>query len=530
MGINVIVLNLNSRVRWIVQKLTFFCQYVFCFIYQGKSPQRSLKIAHFWQSHGYENRAIARYQNLALNSSHAKPARQALIDLYTDRNQWHEALQIRLINLELQESPCDNIANTTQSYHQKIVGSAVLTAQTYLRSIVTKVRENAHTVGITQTSIHYENDLLAIALSLLFLEEQDTAFNALLCAIEEQPDNSWDKTAYVFFQICQKHRSLSNDDRKRESDNLLDYPWNTRLHQCLYRLWKQRPDQQARQLNYAEILLRIGQRKKAQELCMQAAKTSLIQSSADIYHTAESLKDVTPSFAVIGTMKSGSTSLYQYLLQHHHVLPLARKELDYWSWRYGRGQNWFLSHFPPVPSSLEFIAGDASPTYFQHNLSPQRMLEVYPSFKVIVVLRNPVDRTISHHYHNVRRAWDLRPLDVAITQQIEAIENNSYDSQRLDNAVASSLYVPHLKRWQHHFPPDRLLIILSDDLFAHPQRILNQVFQFLGIQEQAIPDLSPHNVGIYPSQDSEQRQRLRNFFYPSICELEELCNFQTRWY
>lgn len=530
MNINFIVLNLNGRVRWIVQKLTFVCQYVFYSLYQGKSQQCSLEIAHFWQRYGYEDRAISCYQNLALNSSHEKLAQQALIDIYTDRNYWHEALQIRLINLELQELNRDNVAYTIQSYHQTVIQAAVLTAQTHLHSVITKVKKNTHTFDVTQTSIQYDNDLFAIALSLLSLGEQDAAFNALLCAIEKHPDKSWDKIAYVFFQICQKYRSLPNGNRKQESDNLLDYPWNSRLYQCLRRLWEQQPDQQARQLNYAEILLRIGQRKKAQYLCRQAAKTSLVQSYPTIYHSGEPLNNILPSFAVIGTMKSGSTSLYKYLLQHHHILPLARKELDYWSWRYMRGSNWFLSHFPPVPASQRFIAGDASPTYFQHELAPRRMLETYPDFKVIVVLRNPVDRTISHHYHNARRASDLRPLDVAITQQIEAITNNSYDSQRLDNSVASSLYLPHLKRWRHYFSPDRLLLILSDDLFAYPQRILNQVFQFLGIQDQEIPDLSPHNVGIYPSQDCEQRQRLKNFFYPSICELEKLLDLRTSWY
>jgi tetratricopeptide (TPR) repeat protein len=522
--------SVYNPIRQIVREITIFCQYGFYCVYHWRSPERSLKIAQFWLNYGDESRAIACYQRLLLKSFQEELALQALIDIYTDRNQWSAALQARLIKLGLKELPCDPTTNIAQIYHQKVIVSAILTAQEHFRLITTKTGNNTQNLKITQPPIRYENHALAIALSLLAFDEQDAAFNTLLYAIEANPDESWDKTAYIFFQLCQKHRSLSNYKHQNTSDTRWSHPWDLKLHQCLYNQWKQQPNHRERQLNYAEILLRIGQREEANKLCMQAAKNSLIQNYPAIYHDVEPLKEIVPSFAIIGTMKSGSTSLYQYLLQHNHVLPLARKELDYWSWRYVRGSDWFLSHFPQVPVSREFIAGDASPTYFQHDLAPQRMLEAYPNFKVIVVLRNPVDRTISHHYHNARRASDLRPLDVAITQQIEAIQNNSYDPRRLDNAVASSLYVSHLQRWQRCFSPDRILTILSDDLFAYPQQVLDQVFQFLGLQTQIIPDLSPRNVGAYSSKDSEQRQRLKHFFYPSICELERLCQFQTHWY
>ena len=524
-----IVFSVNGNIRRIARNITVFCRYIFCLTDHWRSPKRSLKIAQFWLNYGYESRAIACYQRLLLKPSQEEQALQALIGIYTDRNQWSAALQARLIKLGLKELLCDPTSNTAQTYHQKVIVSAILTAQEHLH-FVTTANNNTQNLKIKQAPIRYENHALAIALSLLAFGEQDAAFNALLYAIEEKPDKSWDKTAYLFFQLCQKYRSLSNHKHQKKLKNQWEYPWNLKLHQCLYNQWKQQPNNRARQLNYAEILLRIGQREEAHKLCIQAAKNSLTQNYPAIYHDTEPLKKIFPSFAIIGTMKSGSTSLYQYLLQHNQVLPLARKELDYWSWRYARSQDWFLSHFPPVPVSREFIAGDASPTYFQHDLAPQRMLAAYPNFKVIVVLRNPVDRTISHHYHNARRASDLRPLDIAITQQIEAIQNNSYDPRRLDNAVASSLYVSHLQRWQRYFPPDRILTILSDDLFAYPQQVLDQVFQFLGLQTQVIPDLSPRNMGIYASKDSEQRQRLKHFFYPSICELERLCQLQTYWY
>lgn len=476
-----------------------------------QSPKRDFKLATLWQERGQLDRAIATYRQLFAFPKLGERARHELEAIYDAQQDWETALDIRLLDLRdrVSQRP-DGEKSPAELERERVVGAAIEAARRRVRSTGPKRFASPQ-------SIDWPADPLALALSLLTIGERDAAFNALLVAIAREPDRGWDKRGHPFFRICRDRR----DDP--------DFAWGDRLCDRFARLLDREPDSDVRQLNYAEISWCVGRFGRAQQLYGQAARQQLAQRRPEILTTSEPIIAIEPSFAIVGAMKSGSTSLYAYLQQHPQVLPLARKEVDYWSWRYHRGARWFRSHFPEVPASWKAIAGDASPTYLQHALAPQRMLEAAPNFKAIAVLRNPVDRTISHHHHNNRRASDLRSLEVAIDRQIAAVAAGENDPQRLDNAVASSLYAPHVTRWRSQFGRDRFLVILSDDLFADPHGVLRRVFEFLGIADREIPDVAPRHVAQYDRGDAPVRDRLREFFQPSIRELEALCGLETPW-
>ena len=122
-----------------------------------------------------------------------------------------------------------------------------------------------------------------------------------------------------------------------------------------------------------------------------------------------------PDFVIIGAMKSGTTSLYDFLIKHPAIAPAAKKEVMYFStwYKYKLGKLWYRSNFPTNLSRSAFykkttqrlLSGEASPPYLFYPMVPGRMKGVLPDVKLIVILRNPVDRAYSHYHHMLRRKY-----------------------------------------------------------------------------------------------------------------------------
>ena len=106
--------------------------------------------------------------------------------------------------------------------------------------------------------------------------------------------------------------------------------------------------------------------------------------------------------------------MYRYLLQHPQFVGAINKEVHFFDYRYDKGLPWYQSMFP-IRSNLPegTITGEATPFYMYHPLVAARLAESLPEAKFIVLLRNPVDRGLSHYYHNVRRGREHRPIEEA---------------------------------------------------------------------------------------------------------------------
>ena len=106
------------------------------------------------------------------------------------------------------------------------------------------------------------------------------------------------------------------------------------------------------------------------------------------------------NFLVIGAQKCASTWIYDILRDHRQVLLSERKELDFFSYHYERGFQWYERQFGPPNGWL--AVGEISPSYFHEPAVPARLGEYLPEAKIIVSLRDPVERALSHHRHAVR--------------------------------------------------------------------------------------------------------------------------------
>ena len=144
-----------------------------------------------------------------------------------------------------------------------------------------------------------------------------------------------------------------------------------------------------------------------------------------------------PDFIIIGAQKSGTTSLYDLISKHPGVMPPRHKELHYFSTsKYGWGTRWYRLNFPTklekriLKKKLhhQVITGEATPNYILHPNTKKRIKNLIPKAKIIVILRNPVDRAYSHYNHNVRRKLENLSFEEAIQEKrFEGEEDKIYE-------------------------------------------------------------------------------------------------------
>lgn len=175
-----------------------------------------------------------------------------------------------------------------------------------------------------------------------------------------------------------------------------------------------------------------------------------------------------PTFIVVGGMKCGTTSLYRYLRLHPEIGMPAEKELAFFvdAWNWDRGRSWYRRQFDPQAR----IRGEASPQYTcfpKYRRVPERMHALVPEAKLIYVVRDPVDRLLSHYRHNAALGGEPYPLAEAIH-----LPERSY--------LAQSRYHFQLQQYLRYYDREAFLIVDQRDLRHRRRETLREVFAFVG--------------------------------------------------
>jgi tetratricopeptide (TPR) repeat protein len=244
-----------------------------------------------------------------------------------------------------------------------------------------------------------------------------------------------------------------------------------------------------------------------------------------------------PNFIVIGAAKGGTTSLYNYLILHPQILPASNKEIaffgDYFNSN-GKTLEWYINQFPSIPDRQK-ITGEATPTYITHPLAAEQLFNLFPEVKLIVVLRNPIERTISQYFHSKRGIGESRSLEEAVTSEIAVIEKMTESGLIEGNYwnrlryISWSLYFYQLKMWMSIFPREQFLILKSEDLFYHPEATMKLCFEFLGLPDYRLSEYRNFNPNSYPAIDNSIRQTLADYFRPYNQKLEEYLDMEFNW-
>ena len=259
-----------------------------------------------------------------------------------------------------------------------------------------------------------------------------------------------------------------------------------------------------------------------------------------------------PDFVVIGAKRGGTTSLYRYLLEHPSIVPLFpgalhMKRPRYYDVHYARGLRWYRSHFPLMvgrrslarPWAEPAIAGEASPYYLFHPLAAERLARDFPDARLIVMLRDPVERGYSHYKE--RRKHGAEPLGFEAALAAEPgrlrgeaeriIREPGYRSMEHEDHsyLAQGRYLDMLERWFALFPRDQFHIAISEEFYSDPDRVVNGIWSFLGLPPRALQSRTRHNYIPAPGIQPAMRQNLQAAFAEHNRELERLLGRALPW-
>ena len=248
-----------------------------------------------------------------------------------------------------------------------------------------------------------------------------------------------------------------------------------------------------------------------------------------------------PSVLIIGAQKGGTTSLFNYLVQHPGIREPFGKEIHYFDLHYGRGPRWYQGRFP-YRRQLEGgkLTLDASPYYLAHPLAAERAAAMLPNVKLIALLRNPIDRALSHYQHERKGGREPLSFAEAVAQEPERTRGEE-ERLRREPAYYSwnhhrytylrrGQYVDQLRRWAECFPRERLLVLQSEALFRDPAGVTEAVYRFLG--------LAPHRLGHYKTflagsyergMPADLRMKLAAHFEPYNRELYRWLGEEYDW-
>jgi len=181
-----------------------------------------------------------------------------------------------------------------------------------------------------------------------------------------------------------------------------------------------------------------------------------------------------PTFLGIGAQKCASTWLHRVVASHPAVHVPGIKEANFFSYHFDHGYQWYERKFNPGRSATQI--GEVSPSYFHDPAVPARVYQYRPDIKLLLTLRDPVQRALSNHRHEVRAGHIVG-------------DDLSFETGMANNPmyVEQGLYSKHLANWLEFFPMDRIFIILVDDIETDPGKVVREVYQFLDLDPQFQP-------------------------------------------
>jgi hypothetical protein len=249
-----------------------------------------------------------------------------------------------------------------------------------------------------------------------------------------------------------------------------------------------------------------------------------------------------PSFLICGGQRCGTTSLYRALAAHPAVLKaVLHKGVHYFDTGYHRGPGWYRAHFP-LRQTADRVAArvgvtpqtfESSPYYMYHPHAVRRIARDLPGVRLVVLVRDPVERAYSQHAHELARGFESEPsfgralaLELARLQGLEdrmLTDPKYYSFAHQHHAYrARGEYVRYLDRMAEHVDRERIHVMESAEFFTNPEQVYDGVLDFLGLPRLAYPAFERYNAQPRSPMNEQVRRELTAHFAPYDEDL-------TRW-
>ncbi len=281
------------------------------------------------------------------------------------------------------------------------------------------------------------------------------------------------------------------------------------------------------------------------------AKTKLQkvkERAARKFRRLTSSRRVLPDFMIVGTQKGGTTTLYWHLHAHSAVMMSLEKEPQFFTLKYDYGLDFYRSFFVTQAArrgreraiGRPVRIGEATPCYMFCPAAPPRMHQHFPDARLIVMLRNPIDRAYSHFNMECQRGREQRSFEQAIEQEQARLEGDlSHLWDRPRQVLFSkkdhpylwrSLYLEQMRRLLDIYPPTQVHVMTAESYRRNTQAEYDRVLNFLDLPPMQLAKAESHNTRRYDSQLAQAtRQQLASFFAPHNQKLSKLLNMTFDW-
>lgn len=360
--------------------------------------------------------------------------------------------------------------------------------------------------------------------ALLERRNFDEAMACYIKAIQSQPD---------LFTSYTKLRSIHRYQLVELNQNQLD-----QLINCYQEAIKIKPEFPEHYLNLANILTQQGKIQEASSYYQKVLSRKLTKTHPEfVKKYGEFAGSGQPNFMIIGTVKGGTSSLYSYLTKHPLVLPAVNKELHFFNLNFHKGIDWYLSQFPAIPEQHNFATGEATPNYIYSAEAASKLFSYFPKIKLIAILRNPVERAVSHYYMLKQQGIEKRSFKKVIaveTKRLQKIINKSPISADALRSIkpkylSFGLYLYFIQEWMNIFPREQFLILKSEDMYENPAATTKKVFDFLDLPNYQLLEYKQYFPGSYSPINIDLRCQICELFQPHNQKLEEYLGIKFNW-
>jgi hypothetical protein len=271
----------------------------------------------------------------------------------------------------------------------------------------------------------------------------------------------------------------------------------------------------------------------------------LLRAWIDLWGKVTSPLRLRPSFIIVGAQRAGTTTLYRVLSDHPQVArPTVSKGIGYFDVKYDRGPRWYRGQFPLSwrarrkhgPGVVTF---ESSGYYLFHPLAASRIARDLPGVRVVVLVREPVERAYSAHRHEQARGYESEPFEAALDLEEERIAGEvdrivadpSYESfhHRHHSYLARSRYSEQIDRFIELLGPDRVCIVDAEAFFDNPTAEFDRLRSWLGLSEWKPESVAQWNARPRSPMPAELRERLGRHFEPYDARLAEQMGRTPSW-
>lgn len=273
-----------------------------------------------------------------------------------------------------------------------------------------------------------------------------------------------------------------------------------------------------------------------------------VQRAARLSGRATSGLRMTPGLLICGAQRCGTTSMYQALRQHPAVLrPVGHKGVHYFDDpTYQKGMQWYRAHFPLTMvgrrrarrSGHAPLAFESSPYYLFHPAAAGRIARELPGARVVILVRDPVERAYSAYTHESARGYEDQPFERALEleesriagEQERLLADDGYASHahRHQAYVARGRYVDQIERMVAELGRERVHVVDAEDFFTDPRPVWDETLHFLGLPP-ADPTFEQHNARPRSSMPDAVRARLRERFADTDARLAQWWGRVPSW-